>query len=198
VLRLHEDALAWALRLPVGKAWCAGLVVEALEAAVRDARRRRHVGRDRSKGRGRGAPAGRKKELVEPRGSVADYRMLRPGETIKALHRERSMIVGALHHLDALMEVGESALYIHDTASNRDREELLALRAGLVPLLGRLSEKERRLVALIGLMGATEEEAGRALGISQQALHKRIWAVARKVQVLERARAGKIFQKVGC
>jgi NifU-like protein involved in Fe-S cluster formation len=193
VLRLHEDALAWALRLPVGKAWCAGLVVEALEAAVRDARRRRRADRKRSTGRRPGAPGGRRKEQGAICQSRGDRRMLRPDERMEELHEERGAIVGALHNLDRLMQIGDSALYIHDTATNRAREELLAFRAGLVPLLGRLSEKERRLVALIGLLGATEEEAGRALGISQQAVHKRVWAVARKVQKMERGRSEKKF-----
>lgn len=179
---LRVDSIAHVLALEEDKVWCAALVVEAITKALKGIQSRKI--RRRATGKPAGAPRGH--HLPKP--VANDHKLLRPGETLDDLMRERGMIVGAIENMAHLIEAGTAAHNTQIDRASSDRESLHCIMADLALAIPLLSSADQKLIALLGLDGLTQQEAAQALGTSQPAVHKQLWAVARRIQRIWRGR----------
>lgn len=95
---------------------------------------------------------------------------------------EREQIVGMLRNLLLFFELGGGGGYLHKDNASDEREELLCLFTSLQKTIPTLPEAERDVVSLMGMQGLSECEAAAALGISRQAVNKRLWSAATRIQ----------------
>jgi hypothetical protein len=94
---------------------------------------------------------------------------------------EHRRILAMLQHLHCFAELGlGGGLYWTDVHS-RVREDLLCDWLDLQKALPQLSAPERQAVMLVGLYQWTEAEVAAHLGITQSAVHQRLWWAARHV-----------------
>jgi hypothetical protein len=173
--------LGWFVRLPKDDLRVLA-TIEAFVGAVSDYRRQhRAVPEETWTNRG-GAPRGHRKTTKLPPPTKADLEMLRPGETYEELMRERDQILGVLQNLDGCTNLGPNVHSMREERSSAVREEIMCLAADVKKVLPLLTDRDHRIISLIGNQGLTEREAAESLGLSRSSVHERLRRVACVIQ----------------